>query len=299
MRKRFSLLKKLYSEYLMQKARKHIKDKLVIEKENAEEIRATNITWKITENGGAVGYLKEYSGKQVNAINKMMAYESMAELLGLCELVPKSRLVRFKTKGACNEEKIGLLQEQAEGCDIYFIAPNDRRNMITPEFQMHMNDMNVLDTICHEMDHSPNNYNVILKNGSAINVKAFDNNGLGSFCCSADVKFESYKGCSRYVDDEGVINRPHLSKEIAERLKSIEFIEVARALKGKIVFLRVLYVWKRIKALNKAIQKTEKVRPNFLLESIDWNEDTVVEELSGEFGKTYLHGYIEDCYVKS
>lgn len=297
MKRILSFLRIIYLKFRRRQAERITKEKISVEWGNSEEIKATNTTWRIKKNDETIGYLKEYSGMQIYAIDKMMAYESVAELLGLNKMVPKSRFVRFEPKDVCGE-KIGLLQDQAAGRDIYFIPPDERRKMITPDFQLHMTDMNILDAICHERDHSPNNYNVVFENGRAISVNVFDNNGQGSFCCSTDLRFESYKGCSPFVNSEGEINRPHISEDTAKRLEKISFFDVFKALKRKLAFNRIYFTWRRIKKVNKAIKKAEMVRHDFLLKYYEWTEETVKEELNGQYGKTYLLGYITDCYVK-
>ena len=55
------------------------------------------------------------------------------------------------------------------------------------------------------------------------------------------------------------------------------------------------FTWKRIRQLQKAIALTQKIHPEIFLEAHMFNEDTLKEELSGAYDKTYLISFLEDC----
>lgn len=237
------------------------------------------------------------AGKYQNAVGaKVMATYVMAQLLGLNDLIPETEYILLNVDG---DARLGTFMKTADGICAMDIPFEKRQSIISPAFQKKLNDLNLLDAICHEGDHSPNNYNAVLDDdGMAVGVSAFDNNGMSTFTAKSDVDFASYKGCSPFVTKEGRINRPHISKSTVLRLNAIKRREVSEALKAYLNPLQVCCAWRRLKKVRRAVCRTAKEKPSFIIDNSEWNEKTVLEELSGEYGKTYLQSFIIDCKVR-
>lgn len=238
------------------------------------------------------GYFRviENNIHSISSACKTKAYEEIAGMLGLEGICPKSELVSIPDYG------VGLLQVPCEGICIMTKGQKTRIRMITPAFQKAMSDFNLLDVVCHEMDHSPNNYNVVIDaEENAVSVSAFDNNGIGTFSLRSDISFSTFLECSPFITESGTVNRPFVSFETVEALHKISLLRLYWHMKQYIGFIPTIFMYIRIIRLKAAIQKTSKIRSDFLRKEDQWDEKTIQEELDGPWGKTYLKGYIYDC----
>lgn len=59
-------------------------------------------------------------------------------------------------------------------------------------------------------------------------------------------------------------------------------------LKPYLNLIQIISLKARIKKLQNAIKKTSEVNQSFLIEHSKWNESTVLLELKGKYGETYL-----------
>lgn len=256
---------------------------------NMDMIHASHQVLRLMKDGKAIGYFRSLS--DLKAIQVSFAAEKLAGILGLSDMVPHTEFVRLSVNG---KELCGTLQEPAQGNCIIGIDTPERRTAITPSFQRAMNMMNMMDVISHDADHSPNNYNVIFDSQrKATGVSCFDNNGVGSFPLSASICFETYKHCSAIMNADGSFNRPYVDRALKNTLESIRLSDLL-ILKDHLRFLQILFVRIRIKRLIKALSGLSSDR---VLSEEDWNQATIEKELSGEYGKTYLTGYLVDCCV--
>lgn len=227
---------------------------------------------------------------------KVLATEAMARLIGLEQTIPHAEYTRLCVTDAENRIIFGNLMVRAKGTCAMDIPANQRKSMITPEFQQSLLNMNLLDVICHELDHSPNNYNVVTDSqGNAIGVSVYDNNGLGTFSLNGCIDYETYKKCSSILNSDGTINRPCLDKTVVERILALRFRDVSSALSPFLRIPAVLFTWRRIVALKKALRKTIHQNPHFLLDDHSFSDKTIEDELSGAYGKTYLLSFLQDC----
>ena len=267
-------------------------------KEDVSIIHATHEVYHITA-GNEDGFFRECPKRgnsyDVWDANKIMAYEATAKLLGLSDMVTSTVYATVHMDG---NQMLGYYQDKADGICIIGLTHEKRRRILTPEFQRMINCLNVLDVLCHEGDHSPNNYNVVLNEmGRAVGVEAFDNNGRGTFSMRGEVAFPTYKGCSKFLRTDGTINRPYMDAALAQRVKKLNFFRLYSVLRKHLRFMPIYFVWKRARVLRRAIGRTDRRDSGFLLHENEWNEKTVETELSGSYGKTYLVSYIEDCCV--
>ena len=238
---------------------------------------------------------------QVRIASRVLGTYAVAKLLDLHHIVPPVEYVYLsiddldETKQAT---RLGTFMKAADGICAMDVPHMTRRSRITPKFQNALLTLNLLDAICHEGDHSPNNYNVVLDdNDMIVGVSAFDNNGISTFTVKSDVDFESFKGCSPFVRN-GCINRPYLDKSLADRVCMITKKELQENLSDYLNVLQINSTWKRIIKIKKAIRKTTAENPDFLRASKDLTYRTIEEELSGKYGKTYLLSFLNDCKVR-
>lgn len=243
-----------------------------------------------TEKGQRYFRILEPGTVSLASVCRSYGTELVGKLLGLESLHPQSELVSLPGLGD------GILQAPAEGISILPFTAVQRRDMLTGAFQKEINNLNLLDVICYETDHSPNNY--LVKRDSAgklVGLSVFDNNGVGVFACRSTVCFYTYKKISLYLTEDGCVRRPHMSRQTANNLEQISFWTLYQCMRCCLKPLPILFLYRRISILQKAVRKTAARDPSFLLDDVDWNESTIQEELSGTYGKTYLVGFLQDC----
>lgn len=242
-------------------------------------------------------FLKE-NAYQVDVASKVIATSAVANLLGLSALIPPVEYVQLKIDNA--PSRLGTFMKSADGICGMDVPYQTRRSILTPEFQKAMNALHLLDIICHEGDHSPNNYNIVLDDhGMAVGLSVFDNNGVSTFSINPDISFTSYKACSAFVTPNGEIARPYMSRELAQRVLAIRRKSLNAALHGILNPLQISCTYRRLKKLQKAISITAHTREGFLLDDHEWSEQTIEEELSGKYGKTYLCSFLNDCLERT
>lgn len=245
-------------------------------------------------------YTNKYIGKNAfqnkEAAAALATYE-ISKLLGLEYMLPQANYITLNIDN--KKSLFGLFIKTAEGCSILPFNSDERKGKITPLLQRDLSSLNVLDVITHEQDHSPNNYNVVMdENGLVTGVSAFDNKGEGTFFLSESLDFQTFKYCSSFIKPDGLINRPYISKELFEQIKQITPEMLFKKLKGILNPLQIFFCWKRINNLTTTIEKTLTKQNKFLLLSTtDWSEKTVEDELSGDYGKTYLISFFSDVFL--
>ena len=219
--------------------------------------------------------------------NRQMATEAVATLLGLGRMIPHSEFAVLFFRG---KEMKGVLMSVAEGISTEGITEEQSSHMASPELQRELTSLNVLDTITFERDHRPGNYNVVLDaRGKVKRLSVFDNDAAMTFAPFPAIVHSG--GGSSGIIKGGVFYRPHLDKSLSERITTIKKREVDEALKNYMNWIQITACWRRIKVMRKAIMRSVR-KEGFLLDRDEWSEDTMREELSGRFGRTYLDIFI-------
>ncbi len=210
-----------------------------------------------------------------NAV-RAVSTEIVAEETGLSELVVKSEFCRLHVG---NDVIYGLLSARAEGpraCDAE-ISP-------TISLQRDLSDLHLLDLICFQQDHGPDNYNIYSKNGE-LRVCAFDNDNPNAFFPFGGVELP-LRGCCSLIGEKVRLRRSFFSYETAEKIMKTDEEKLSRLLTPYLNFVQRLFLKKRIMKIKKAIENSgEKTR---FIKTGEWSEDCLKEELSGAFGTTYL-----------
>lgn len=222
--------------------------------------------------------------------NRTYCTKLVADMIGASELVPPTQYARMILDGV---EKYGVVVGVAEGNSPEEAVKQLGMNKVSPEFQRQSLILNILDVICYQKDHRPGNYFVTVNNSTAVDISAFDNDCPTTFMCSANVGFYTYIGCSPIVNNAGMIDRPYLDKETTVVLCSLNEDIIKRHLEGAISKTELLYLIKRVEKLKYAIQQSLDKGTLKLLDKKEWNSDTINEELSGNFGRTYMKLFIK------
>lgn len=189
----------------------------------------------------------------------------VAEELGLSRMITDARLCRLRLG---KESILGVLSDSAAGTRM-----SDTAIKPCGVFQKELTSLALLDAICNQPDHGPNNYNVCADG----TVCAFDNDNPRTFFPTT--------GVSSVLTSNGMINRPLLDKKLAEKLAQLDKKSLNNRLKPYLNLLQRKALFSRINKINKAIIKSGVA---FLADDTQWSDATVKEELSGKYGNTYL-----------
>ena len=144
----------------------------------------------------------------------------------------------------------------------------------------------MLDAVCGQRDHGPNNYNVLC-DGGRYSVCAFDNDEDRAFFPSPGVG-AGLSGCAPLVDAHGRIRRPHMDRDMAEAMAHIRPARLKKQLRPYLNGLQIAALLLRLRALNRAIAATQKDNDRFLLRTDQWDADSLAGEIGGRWGQTYL-----------
>lgn len=234
---------------------------------------------------------------QVEEANAALATLEISKLLNLDYLIPQAH---FMTLNIDNTKSLfGLFIKSADGTSILPYNSDERKAKITPSLQRDLSNLNILDVITHEQDHSPNNYNVIMdNNGLVTGIHAFDNKGNGTFFLRSTLDFQTFKNCSSFIRPDGTINRPYISNEVFTQLKQITPKKIYASLHKNLNLLQIFFCWKRVQVLIKSIEKTLSEKNDFsLLDKTQWSDETIKTELNGAYGKTYLISFYSDVFL--
>lgn len=219
---------------------------------------------------------------QTNLAAKQLATYKLAKYLGIDDVVVKSEFVRLITDGG---EKIGVITDKANGEELPRLQNKNLK--IHPNFQLELTNLQILDTITNEQDHSPLNCVFKVKDGQIIGVMAFDNER--SFGLNKDLKKGLIWGkISPILNEDNKLNLPHMSKKLSEKIlnttdKDIDIIFNDILSNDQINSFKI-----RFNKLKNAIIDKAKNDKEFLLSDEQWSDDTLREELSGIYGNTYL-----------
>lgn len=224
---------------------------------------------------------------------RALAAAELAEMLGLGRLIPATAYVKLTLNG---EEKYGVIQEEAAGENAAGIPYGERRVRTTPQLLRELTDLNVLDALTRDSDHRADNY-MTVSDGERkyTGVCSFDNDGGNAFFPSASLRIRHCTGCSDIVGRDGKINRPHLSRELSAAVLGLKFRDIKK-LERYLTFSQIFCLWQRVSKLKRAIRRTVGTYPHFLLDSEEWSEEHIDEELTGKYGKTYLISFLSDCF---
>lgn len=220
---------------------------------------------------------KQYS---LFAATKSVASRIVAEELGLAYLITPAIWCRLITEGT--DTMFGVLSPAAPGRRMLDSAVD-----AVGSLQRELINLNVLDAVCFQPDHGPNNYNLYGDEIGQITICAFDNDNPKTFFPVFSV-CHSLAGCDTLVDSANRIQRPYMDKDLAMRLRNLDKEKLRQRLNPYLNRLQIAAVCYRIEKINRAIINTEKKQPDFLKDTECWNLRTVEEEISGKYGETYL-----------
>lgn len=220
---------------------------------------------------------------------RMAASRIVAEELGLEHLITPFKWCCLVTDNGC--VMFGTMSPAAPGHRMI-----DLEVKPMPSLQRELLCLNVLDLICNQPDHGPNNYNVAMDDNGCCRVCAFDNDNAQTFFPWFTI-YRPQSGGAPLVDRCRGIQRPYIDKQLACQLRSLSFARIHRRLKPYLNWLQIVAVFYRARAVSRAMTRLAAHQPDVLLEPSQWSMQTLAEEMSGKYGDTYLRktGFLHDA----
>lgn len=214
---------------------------------------------------------------------KTLAYERLSKMLGL-NFVPESKPMKLIVE---DHVSYGVFMQNCEGKTANECTKEKIMHAVSPQLQKELMELNILDSLCLEKDHGPNNYKIRFdESGKAAGIGVFDNDSAYSFFPTPSVSFSTYSGCPPIIRD-GRIARRFFPKELSETILTIQDKEISKQLRPFLNRIQCMALKTRIHKLQSAILKSKKENPEIFLDQSEWNDQTVGEELQSGI-KTYL-----------
>ncbi len=210
---------------------------------------------------------------------RSVASTIVADAIGLGHMITSARFCRIEFDDG--EIILGVISDAASGTRMV-----DSSVQLNGSLQKELLNLNVLDLICFQTDHGANNYNVFEQEG-VYTVCAFDNDNPNTFLPVPMIK-HNFLGCSSLVTSEGLLNRPYISKEMISNIQSVDVDRLKKQLKPYMNSLQIGALIFRLKKIRNMFEKSINRNPNLAIADNEWNDKTVMEEVNGKYGRTYL-----------
>ena len=225
--------------------------------------------------------------------NKLLATYRFASVLGVGSLIVPIKVVAFWDNG---HEHLGTMTKNAPGYPPSDITPQQRRNMDIASFLKDITNLEYLDALCYQLDHRLDNYYVVEdEEGKIARVVTFDNDAARTFFISSSLPKATYAGCSCVLTKNGTVARPYMDQNFAQALRSCTKQLLKKELGQWLSGFQLHCLWKRIRQLQKAVEKTAAQNPEFLV--TDWNTINAQKAEDPSFGCTYYSLYLTDTLM--
>lgn len=249
-----------------------------------EELRdiAIYFLWHMRSVAISFATMRIVRGDRYSLFNasKTISTRIVAEELGLSDMVTKADLCFLDIEG--RTPILGVKCNSAPGERMKDVSVVPSKSL-----QQQLLALNVLDVICYQPDHGPNNYSVRIDNDGAAVICAFDNDNPYTFFPRLSVS-HSFVGCAPLVGKDGRIARPYMDKDLANRILNWDIKALEIRLKPFLNSIQRKALRIRIKKLQCAIQRTIKSNRLFLATKEDCPDSYVTKELMGYYGETYF-----------
>lgn len=223
--------------------------------------------------------ISKYDEYSFFSAGKTISSKIVAEELGISHMIVDAKPVYLLLDD--NVQLFGILTPKAQGC-----RARDLQISANSLLQKELHDLYLLDIICFQTDHGPDNYNIYCDDETCY-INAFDNDNPYAFSPLPYIK-STIGGCSPRIDGKGRILCPIISSDIFENIKNINFEVLKKRLMPYLSRIQVDSLICRIRSIQKAMLKAQEEGNLTVLNNNDWNEEILQMELNGEFGETYL-----------
>ena len=210
---------------------------------------------------------------------KSISCKIVADSIGLNHMIPETDLCRIELDDG--SFLFGVLSAAANGSRMI-----DSKVKMDGSLQKELSNLNILDLICFQPDHGANNYNVYQVNGKNL-VCAFDNDNPITFLPLPYIRY-NFGGCSSVVNRDGRYNRPYIDQELYDNIRNLDIVLLKKKLMPYLNSVQIHSLILRLRSIKKIFKKSVTGDRRMVMADDDWNMETIAEEMSGKYGKTYL-----------
>lgn len=232
-------------------------------------------------------HLKNGSISNFSACRQKATYE-LANLFGIEHLIPKVQIAKVDYGG---KTLFGTVMERGGDLSPAYLQKDKRKNYDS-NFIKDITTLEFFDSICYQLDHRLDNYNVCFINGFIHSISAFDNDENMTFFPSLLLPPKTYAGCSSIVNKKGFINRPYIDHLFFESILKVSYRDIKNKLNRYLTTAQILSLWIRINSFKKMLIKTSKHSNNFVV--FNWDNVDVAVYNQGVYGVSYLQLYLND-----
>ena len=192
---------------------------------------------------------KTVKGQSHSFCNAVRCVSTMivAKNLGLEKLVCSTEMCRLKIG---NEIFYGIISEAAPGN-----RAREKEVKASPELKRDLVNLHILDVICLQPDHGPNNYNIDYDNFGRASICAFDNDNPRTFFPINSIKF-TLAGCVPIVNKNGNIIYKFCDEDLYKRLFDVDTESLVSNLRPYLNFLQCRALLWRINKIKKAMKNS-------------------------------------------
>lgn len=233
-------------------------------------------------------FFRAKSGYNTYNANRAIAQKIIDGTLGT-NLLVGTHLVKLIT---AEKVRLGVLTDFAVGVNPNNLSITALKNSVSPSLQKQLNNLNIIDALCLEKDHGPNNYNVVLdENGLTERVWCFDNDSTFSFYPIPSCRFFTYSKVSPIIDKKGRYCRKYVDRSLFDSIMNLDIKNLKSDLKPYLNFFQFVCLKSRIVQLKKAMLKSLKEETLLILSDNEWNDETIDYEINKAEYNSYLRLY--------
>ena len=230
--------------------------------------------------------------------HRNVATSRMGDLLGIGNLVAKSKRAKIKENG--KQTRVGNLMDKAKGIPVFELETLKANNpklkfRITPNAQKELIALQVLDTICGQIDRNLGNYFIsITQSGNIVNIdsiQAIDNDlAFGKLKLTAS---RDNNQLPAFIDKDGNATLSHIDKDIAEKVLGLSPNTLKFIFADLLSSSEIDALIDRLEQVKLAIESNSQ-KQGFMLDNASWNETTLQDLSKGNNYVATLMGLIND-----
>lgn len=229
---------------------------------------------------------REIGDLQINQLLGSLAAVRIAEILGLSGLTVKTEYIEIELPSG--EKKQGIVMDCAQGVPFEKLRLLENKS-VSPFLQLNLSSLMILDALCAQRDRSVGNYFTVLsENGDIIGISAYDNDL--SFDSYIDLKSRNFV-LPPILCKDGMLSLPHMDKTLAHKILNLTCEDIRCCLKDLLNDSQIDATINRMRQIQDAIRQSVTKKPMFLLDPLEWNNQTINDELSIDNG-TYFKAFI-------
>lgn len=216
--------------------------------------------------------------------NRNVASSRMADLLGLGDIIVKSKKVKIKQAG--KKIRVGNLMDKAKGIPASKLLEMKENNKdlkfhISQNAKKQLMALQVLDTICGQIDRHLDNYFVTMtKKGDDITIESMQ--GIDNDLSFGEFKLgiERVQNLPAFIDNEGQPTFNYMDKDLAEKVLGLSPEALKFIFADLISYREIESLIERLEVVKSAIRARSAQSDSGFLKEGDFFEKTSPKELT-------------------